>query len=220
MHKNLYDYLRNAVLSKEFLNLLEECGGKYQNGFLTWIKFFFDDDELDVDKESIVYAIDINQEKIYLLNHENQVPGQGKLVTSLELADELYISISSRISIVNALKGKILPSVNLFQLVLSCFENFITRSLLEKVGATIDGDWFIWPDETEELFYAVNPVTSSVMALVGKDDNPAIGREVLDELEISNIIENIFEKLEEIRYIRFFIFLPNLYQPGYLFTNN
>lgn len=219
MYKNLYNYLRNAVLSKEFLYLLEECGGKYQNGFLTWIKYLFDDESV-VDKEDIIYAIDINQEKIYLLNHENQVPGQGELVTSLKLADELYISISSRISIVNALKGKILPSDKLFQLVLFCFENFGPRSLLEKAGAIFDGDWFIWPDETEELFYAVNPVTSSVMALVSKDDNPAIGREVLDELEISNILVDIFEKIEKNRYIRFFIFSPNLYLPGYLFTYN
>ncbi len=220
MHKNLYDYLRNAVLSKEFLYLLDECGGKYQNGFLTWIKFLFDDDELDVDKESIVYAIDINLEKIYLLNHENQVPGQGKLVTSLELADELYKSISSRISIVNALKGKTLPSVNLFQFVLFCFENFGPRSLLEKAGAIFDGDWFIWQDENEELFYAVNPIVSSVMALVSKDDNPAMGREVLDELEISNILVDIFEKLEEVRYIKIFNFSPSHYLPGQLFTIN
>ncbi len=220
MQNNLYDYLRRAVQSKEFLYLLEECGGIYQNGFVTWIKFLFDDEELVVGKDSIVYAIDINREKIYLLNRENQVPGQGKLVTSQELADELYKSISSRISILSTLKSKTLPSVRLFQLVLFCFENFVSRCLLEKVGATFDGDWFIWPDKDKELIYAVNPVVSSVTALVSKNDNPATGRKVLHELEILNILEDIFEKLEEIRYIKFLIFSPNLYLPGYLFTYN
>ena len=203
----LFELIKKAFDEPGLAKSLEDCGSIFAGEFFIW--------EYE-DEEDMYYAINPFQEVIYLTDSYDQQPKFGSLVVDEDDIELVYKDIFEYIGEYRLKKDlNSSPKEDFFHFLEGIQKSPRTLQLLEDEGGFTNGDFFVWPcnsDDDDKIYMAASSSLKVAYELNFPEQEPQKGNALFSDDDFIWLLEDLAEFVEDIPFdMPFDSFAPSPY---------